>query len=77
MCADRLGLAQGLAEVERGGLPDRGRQRLRHQGVHALGADGLQHCGDVARRRADVAANEGGGGVAIGFAVRGHHGSSL
>ncbi len=74
---DRLGFAERLAEIERGGLPDRGRQRLRHQGVDAPGADGFEHCGDIARGRADVAAGERGGGVAVGLAVRGHHGSSL
>ncbi|MGY3408663.1 hypothetical protein ACVWZV_004776 [Bradyrhizobium sp. GM5.1] len=73
---DRLGLAQGLAEIEWSSLPDRSRQRLRHQRVDAVCADGLEHRGDVARGGADVAANEARG-IAVGFAVRGHHGSSL
>ncbi len=69
---DGFGLTEWLAEIERSGLTDRSRQRFRHQRVDVLGADGLQHGGDVARRRADMAANETGGGVAVGLAVRGH-----
>ena len=44
--------------------------------LEALRADGLQHRGDIARRGADMAAREGGGGLIGSLAVRGHAVSS-
>src|SRR3977135_3773051 len=58
--------------MERRLLPDGRRKRLGHQLAQALRAHGLQHRGNVAGRRADVAAHECGSGVVSGFAVRGH-----
>ena len=61
----RLGFAQRRAEIERRLLPDRGWQCFGHQRGEAFRAHGLQHRADVAGRGADMAAHEGGGGLAL------------
>ena len=68
----RVGFAQGRAEIERQLLPDRRRQGLSHQFARTFDPDGFQHRVDVARRGTDVAAHEGRGGILGGLEVHGH-----
>jgi hypothetical protein len=58
---ERLGLTQRAAEIERRALADIRWQRFAHQRRQAGCADSREHRVDVARRGADVAADECGG----------------
>ncbi len=67
ICAIASVSLERLAEIERCGLPDRSRQRLRHQRIQAFGTDRLQHRRDIARERGRYGGERnGGGGVAVG-----------